>query len=168
MYSEEQYNKIKLFITAKKIRVYGLTFVYKILPIFVFIAYPTLLTYLVINRDDRLLECITVPLGVFITVTLIRKFINCKRPYEKLDIEPIMHKSTKGKSFPSRHTASAAVIAMTVFYVNVPLGIVFLAVALLIGLSRIIAGVHFPRDVAAGYLYSVVMSILFLFIMRNA
>ena len=167
MYSEEQYNKIKLFITAKKILVYGLTFVYKILPIFVFIAYPTLLTYLVINRDDRLLECITVPLGVFITVTLIRKFINCKRPYEKLDIEPIMHKSTKGKSFPSRHTASAAVIAMTVFYVNVPLGIVFLAAALLIGLSRIIAGVHFPRDVIAGYLYSVVMSILF-FLMRNS
>ena len=164
MYNEEQYSKIKSFITAKKSRLYILKFIYKILPIFVFIAYPTLLVYLIVTHDNRLLECITVPLGVFVTVTLIRKFINFNRPYEKLDIEPLIHKSTKGKSFPSRHTASAAVIAMTIFYINIPLGAVFLAVALLIGLSRICAGVHFPRDVAAGYLYSVIMSVLFFYI----
>ena len=164
MYSEEQYSKIKSFITAKKSRLHILKFIYKILPIFVFIAYPALLVYLIVNHDNRLLECITVPLGVFVTVTLIRKFINCKRPYEKLNIEPLIRKSTKGKSFPSRHTASAAVIAMTIFYINIPFGTVFLAVALLIGLSRICAGVHFPRDVAAGYLYSVIMSVLFLYI----
>ena len=164
MYNEEQYNKIKSFITAKKSRLYILKFIYKILPIFVFISYPTLLVYLIVTHDNRLLECITVPLGVFVTVTLIRKFINFNRPYEKLDIEPLIHKSTKGKSFPSRHTASAAVIAMTIFYINIPLGAVFLAVALLIGLSRICAGVHFPRDVAAGYLYSVIMSVLFFYI----
>lgn len=164
MYNEEQYSKIKSFITAKKSRLYILKFIYKILPIFVFIAYPTLLVYLIVTHDNRLLECITVPLGVFVTVTLIRKFINFNRPYEKLDIEPLIHKSTKGKSFPSRHTASASVIAMTIFYINIPLGAVFLAVALLIGLSRICAGVHFPRDVAAGYLYSVIMSVLFFYI----
>ena len=73
-------------------------------------------------------------------------------------------KNTKGKSFPSRHTASAAVIAMTLLYVNIPVGIVFLAIALLIGISRICARVHFPRDVAAGYLYSVIMSVLFFYI----
>lgn len=164
MYNEEQYSKIKSFITAKKSRLYILKFIYKILPIFVFIAYPTLLVYLIVTHDNRLLECITVPLGVFVTVTLIRKFINFNRPYEKLDIEPLIHKSTKGKSFPSRHTASAAVIAMTIFYINIPLGAVFLAVALLIGLSRICAGVHFPKDVAAGYLYSVILSVLFFYI----
>ncbi|MBQ3693131.1 MAG: phosphatase PAP2 family protein [Clostridia bacterium] len=164
MYTEEQFNKIKAFITAKKIRIYTLKFIYKILPLFVFIAYPILLLYLLMNSDSRLLECITVPLGVFITVTLIRKFINCKRPYEKLAIEPLIPKNTKGKSFPSRHTASAAVIAMTLLYVNIPVGIVFLAIALLIGISRICAGVHFPRDVAAGYLYSVIMSVLFFYI----
>lgn len=166
MYNEKQYNKIKSFITAKKSRMYTLKFIYKILPIFVFIAYPALLIYLLITHDKRLLECITVPLGVFVTVTLMRKFINRKRPYEKLDIEPLIHKSTKGKSFPSRHTASAAVIAMTIFYINVPLGIVFLAAALLIGLSRICAGVHFPRDAAVGYLYSVIMAILFFYFLN--
>lgn len=164
MYSKEQYNKLKGFFTARKARIYALKFVYKILPIFVFITYPTLLIYLIMHHDRRILECITVPLGVFITVTLIRKFINLERPYERLDIEPLIHKSTKGKSFPSRHTASAAVIGMAVLYVNVPAGIIFLIIAALIGLSRICAGVHFPRDVAVGYLYSVIMSILFYYV----
>ena len=165
MYSKEQYDKLKNFFTARKSRIYALKFVYKILPIFVFISYPVLLISLLLNRDGRLLESITVPLGVFVTVTLIRKFINCKRPYEKLAIEPLMPKSTKGKSFPSRHTASAAVIAMTLFYIDFPIGIVFLVVAALIGLSSVCAGVHFPRDVIVGFLYSVIMAVIFFYVL---
>lgn len=164
-YNKTQYDKIKSFTTARKSRLLTFKFIYKVLPIFVFISYPILLLSLIFNNDERLLRCITVPLGVFVTVTIIRIFVNCQRPYECLEIEPLMHKSTKGKSFPSRHTASAAVIAMAFFYINVPLGIVCLAASMLIGLSRIVAGVHFPRDAAAGFLYAVVMSVLFLYIL---
>lgn len=163
MLKKEQYNKIKAFITARKFRLYILNFIYKVLPIFVFISYPVLLICMALKHDNRFIKCVTVPLGVFVTVTIIRKFINCERPYEKLEIEPLISKSTKGKSFPSRHTASAAVIAMTFLYVKAPIGIIFLTVAMLIGISRICAGVHFPRDVAVGYIYSVIMSSLFFY-----
>lgn len=165
MYSEETYKKISSWFLTKNYRLKVLKFVYKILPIFVFISYPLLLIYLLITGNSKLLQCITVPLGVFVSVTLLRKFIDASRPYERLDIKPLMSKDTKGLSFPSRHTASSSVIAMAFLFVNMPLGIVFLSIAILIGLSRILAGVHFPRDVLAGFLYSVIMSCIFFFVL---
>lgn len=165
MYSKESYGKIRAWFLIKGYRLNLLKFVYKVLPIFVFIGYPLLLIYLIITGSGKLLQCITVPLGVFVSVTVLRKFINAARPYERLEIQPLMVKDTKGLSFPSRHTASSTVIAMTFLFVNIPLGIAFLIVAALIGLSRIFAGVHFPRDVLAGFLYSVIMSALFFFVL---
>lgn len=165
MYSEEAYKKISSWIIKKNYRFNLLKFVYKVLPIFIFISYPLLLIYLLITGSSKLLQCITVPLGVFISVTLLRKFIDARRPYELLNIQPLMLKDTKGLSFPSRHTASSSVIAMAFLFVNMPLGIAFLAVSALIGLSRILAGVHFPRDVLAGFLYSVIMSVIFFFVL---
>ncbi len=165
VYTKQTYNKISAWFTARTWRLSALKLVYKLLPLFVFISYPTLLVYLAVTKDTRLLRAVTVPLGVFITVTLIRKFINAKRPYECMDITPLMTKKTKGLSFPSRHTASGAVIAMTFLYINVPLGIMYLLVTAVIGLSRVLAGVHFPRDVAAGYLYSVIMAGIFFYIL---
>lgn len=164
MYDEISYGKIREWFTAKEYRFKILKFIYKIFPIAVYLGYPLLLMYLILSRDDRILESITVPLGVFVTVTLLRRFINSARPYERLKIEPLMLKDTKGLSFPSRHTASAAVIGMTFLYINVPLGIVFLTIAALIGISRVCAGVHFPRDVIAGLLYAVIMSVFFFYV----
>lgn len=163
MINQSAYQKLHEFVTAKQIRLKLLKFIYKILPVFVFFAYPLLLLYLLLKRNDCLLRAITVPLGVFSTVTLIRKFLNFKRPYEQLEITPLFPKNTQGNSFPSRHTACAAVIAMTFFYVNAPVGTAFLVVASLIAASRVVAGMHYPRDVIAGFLYSVVMSVIFFY-----
>lgn len=165
MYSEKTYGKIREWFLQADYRYKFLKFVYKILPIFVFVGYPLLLLFLLITKDGRILQSITVPLGVFVTVTIIRKFINAQRPYEKLNIKPLMQKDTKGLSFPSRHTASATVIAMTFLFINIPLGAAFLTVAALIGLSRILAGVHFPRDVLAGFFYAIVMSLIFFYVL---
>lgn len=165
MCSEQTYNKIIAWFTSKKIRLSLLKFVYKTLPLVVFVAYPILLLYLTITRDGRILQSITVPLGVFVTLTLIRKFLNFERPYEKYDIKPIFPKKTEGLSFPSRHTASAAVIAMTFLFINPIFGAVFLAISALIAVSRVFAGVHFPRDVIAGFLYAVILSAIFFYVL---
>ncbi len=165
MLEKHHYDEIKKYITSEKNRLVFFKFIYKILPYFVFFSYPALLVFLFLNEKSLLLRSVTVPLGVFFTVTMIRDFLNFKRPYEELDITPIFPKSTVGHSFPSRHTACAAVIAMTFLYVNVPIGAFFVLISFLIALSRIAAGVHYPRDVAAGFLYSVLMSVLFFFVL---
>ena len=165
MYNKNKYEKIKSFFLKKNARFLMLKAIYKGLPVIVFAAYSVMLLYLFLNRNEKLQRCITVPLGVFLSVSLIRKFIDCERPYEKLDIQPLIKKNKKGQSSPSRHTASAAVIGMVFFYINIPLGIIFLIIAALIGMSRICAGVHFPIDVVSGFLYAVLVSVIFFYVL---
>ena len=165
MITKQNYLRFKAVITKTQTRLNLFKIIYKFLPIVIFVSYPLLLGILAATRDGRLLRCITVPLGVFVTVTLVRKFLNFRRPYEALEFEPVFPKSTKGKSFPSRHTASAAVIAITFLYVNTAFGIVLLVFSILIAFSRVLAGVHYPRDVIAGFLFSVVSAAVLLFLL---
>ena len=55
-----------------------------------------------------------------------------------------------GYAFPSGHTAVAAAIAFAIFFINKKIGYLFMSFALLIGLARIVAGVHFPVDILGG------------------
>lgn len=79
-------------------------------------------------------------------------------------MQSLFKKTTSGESMPSRHTASAFIIAITVFYFNRYLGIVAIIIATLIALSRVLAGVHFIRDVLAGLLISAIIGTIFLFL----
>ena len=60
--------------------------------------------------------------------------------------------SETGFAFPSSHSATAGALAFAVFFVNKRLGYVFMICAVLVGVSRIVAGVHFPIDILGGYL----------------
>lgn len=58
--------------------------------------------------------------------------------------------TTTGPSFPSGHSANAFAIAMTLYFYNRKMGIAALALAVLVGLSRVFVGVHWPSDVLIG------------------
>lgn len=65
---------------------------------------------------------------------------------------------------PSRHTASFTVIAMTWLYVNPAAGVIMLVLAFLMGVVSVLGGVHFVKDVFAGYSAGVLMGIIGLFL----
>ena len=65
---------------------------------------------------------------------------------------------------PSGHATFAGALAMAVFLLKKKLSIIFIIGALLIGLARIIAGVHWPVDIVAGYLVGALVSVLIYFI----
>lgn len=152
------------FFTENQTARYILHFVYKVMPPVMFVAYPALLIYAFFALREELLRLILVPLCVFAGVTLLRILVNEQRPYERYGKPSVFHKDTKGKSFPSRHTASAFIIAIAFWYVNVPLGIAATVIALLIGASRILAGAHYIHDVAAGMAISVICGWVFFII----
>ena len=88
----------------------------------------------------------------FITVTVSRKIINAKRPYEVYSFYVEPPRSKRGEAHPSRHCYSAAVIAVLSWLVSPWLTLGVSLLALIIAATRVVTGVHFVRDVAAGLL----------------
>ena len=130
------------------------------IPRLVYISYPLLLLFLIFTKDERAVKVLLVPFAAFLFTTIIRKVKNEPRPYEKYTIRPLIPREKKGESFPSRHTLSILIIAMAFLYINIALGILFLLLGVLLGIVRVAAGIHFPRDVIAAALISLVFGLI--------
>lgn len=142
----------------------ALNAVNKLLTGTVYLAYPALLVFLAMHQDVRFFRVLITAGASFVLVSLFRSFFNAPRPYEVLDIVPLISKDTKGKSFPSRHVFSIFVIAMCFCYISLPIGIVLLAAGALLAAVRVIVGVHFPRDVIAGAVIGILAGVIGLYI----
>lgn len=131
----------------------------KYIPVITFIIYPNVLIYLFITKDPLLLETIIKPLTSFLLVTIFRKLVNRKRPYEAMDIKPLLaHK--QGESFPSRHTVSAFAIALACLNISIPLGIMMLILAIIVSSSRILCGVHYISDIISAVIIALIIALI--------
>ena len=81
-------------------------------------------------------------------IEIIREVYYRSRPLEVLTITPLFEKTTA--AFPSGHATLAFALAFAIFLFNRKWGSWFLGFALLNGLARIFAGVHWPTDILGG------------------
>ncbi len=73
------------------------------------------------------------------------------RPFIAEHFTPLVpHADTN--SFPSGHTLFSTAFALLVFKMNRSFGLFLLVLALLVGTGRVFAGVHYPIDIAGGFL----------------
>jgi len=77
------------------------------------------------------------------------------RPYETHAISHPWSTSTDA-SFPSDHASASLAIAFTLLAFDLPIGIAFLAVAVLIAVGRVFVGAHYPGDVGASVVVAAV------------
>ena len=124
----------------------------------VYLLYAGLAFWLVLRGDTALWPFLAVPAGVFVLGTALRRAINRPRPYEALHFTPLFPKDTKGQSFPSRHCFSAACIAVAALRVSPMAALVLGLLALLIALTRVLCGVHYPSDVLGGLVFGAAAS----------
>lgn len=120
------------------------------LPVLFAISYTGICVGLFLLKDMRLFRFMGVPAGTLATVLVLRRVLKRPRPYEVYGFQPLISREKGGDSCPSNHTASAFSIALAVWYLWRPGGIVALALAAAVGASRVVTGVHWPEDVAAG------------------
>ncbi len=123
----------------------------------IYCLYPLLLVWLFLYRQQYLAKAVLVPGISFVLLSLFRKGVNRKRPYEFFGTPSLIPKKTQGKSFPSRHVFSIFVIAMSWLYLFPwePAGVILLAAGLLLASLRVLAGVHYLSDVVAGALIGI-------------
>ena len=119
------------------------------------------------DKKNRLILILILPLGIFITDKIgdsIKDFELRERPYMTINNEEMnllvkvkktedgKYKNTRSskKSFPSNHSANIFFIyfILSILYPNK--NKYFLCIAMMVGISRIYVGVHYPFDVISG------------------
>ena len=104
---------------------------------------------------DHLLayELILGTLTLWLVVEVIKVLVHRGRPFIRLSQARIVGRRAGGRSFPSGATGQAFFMATLMagyFHVGVgAVGLVY-AIALLVGITRMYVGAHYPRDVLAG------------------
>ena len=121
------------------------------------VIYIVFALWLLVQRDQRIFRFLLVPAAGFVAVTILRKLIAAKRPYEIYGFTPLLQKGNKANPFTSRHVFSNMIIAAAVLYINLPLGIFTAVCGLILAVLRVITGVHFPKDVTVGCLIAVLL-----------
>lgn len=88
-----------------------------------------------------------------LVVELIRIFYRRKRPYLAHRVKQLLKKYAEA-SFPSGHTISIMAMGMALAHFDPAVGWFVALSGLVIGLARIIAGLHYPLDVLAAVILS--------------
>lgn len=147
---KQTYEKMTERIKASRRITAGIILSDSILTKLSYIVYPVLIIFLIIEKEPEVLRAVAVPAVSFILLSVFRYLYCAPRPYEVFGIAPVIKKDTKGKSFPSRHVFSAFMIAFAVYYFMPAAGIILFALGAVMAAIRVIGGVHFIKDVAAG------------------
>ncbi len=85
----------------------------------------------------------------FVIIELVRLLIQTARPYADLAFVPLIDPVNEF-SFPSGHTAVLSAIAFVTWKERPAAGAALLLGAVLVGIARVFAGVHWPVDIAGG------------------
>ena len=103
-------------------------------------------------RKTGILAATALLIGFLVTNLLLKNLIMRPRPYDAvLELHALVME--RGWSFPSGHSTSS-MAAGTVMFLRMPhtTGIPILILAIIICLSRLYVGVHYPTDVICGAL----------------
>ena len=160
MMNEKQYEKISALF-RKESRIKVILLLNKLLTGIGYISYPILVLLILLNKQEYFFKSILIPAIGFLLLTFIRKGINRKRPYESLNIQPIIKKNKQGCSMPSRHVFSMTIIAVSWFILSPVIGSLLMIASILLGMIRVIGGVHYPSDVLVGFLSACLWSLLY-------
>jgi membrane-associated phospholipid phosphatase len=104
---------------------------------------------------ERLLayEFILGALTLWLVVALLKVLVRRSRPFIRLAQTRIVGYRAGGRSFPSGHTSQVffmTTLMIQHFHASIWVAVVLYATALLVGITRMYVGAHYPRDVLAG------------------
>lgn len=117
---------------------------------------------LVIEHSNRekirifLITLISALVARFGIVELIRFFYHRPRPFIDLPANQLL--TSNEWSFPSGHATFFFALSTAIYLYNKKWGIGFFVATILMALSRVIAGIHYPSDILAGALIGVAVA----------
>ena len=96
---------------------------------------------------------------------VLKLLIASPRPFTKFsEVESLF--TSDSYAFPSGHATFFMAIAFAIFFSHKKMGYVFMLFAFLIGLARVISGIHFPIDILGGFALGAIIATLIRFANR--
>lgn len=90
-------------------------------------------------------------ISAWLLAYLFKLLLHTVRPFDFFpNVYPLFPEA--GYAFPSGHATFFMALALAIFFSYKKAGYVFIFFALIIGLARIVSGVHFPADILAGFI----------------
>ncbi|TSD02740.1 MAG: Bacitracin transport permease protein BCRC [Parcubacteria group bacterium Athens0714_26] len=119
-----------------------------------YLAYILVAVFLIVVIRDKnwkmlFISAASVFLSRLVVTELIRFFYFLPRPFVNNTIYQLISHDASG-SFPSGHAAFFFALAMVIYFFHKKWGMVFFVCALLMGMARIVAGIHWPIDILGG------------------
>lgn len=110
-------------------------------------------------QAKEVLASLSVGFITWILVIWIKFATAIQRPFLSIpEIEPLFV-YTRDMSFPSGHTAFFTALGVSLFWEHKRLGVAVCFLALVIGLARVMSGIHFISDVLAGFLLGIIVAV---------
>lgn len=112
------------------------------------------------TREKKALLLILLGLPVaLLLIKGIHLFFYEPRPFVTFHLSPLVGESANA-SFPSRHATILSVIAFSFAYFKSKWAPLFLILMAWVGVSRVYVGVHYPLDIAGGFLTGIVALVI--------
>ena len=113
------------------------------------------------ERKAILLAILTLPIALLL-IQFIHLLIYEPRPFVTYNFSPLV-KPIGNASFPSIHASLISALAFSYVYFKSKWAYLFVIFMILVGLSRIYVGVHYPLDVLGGFVTGSVAVVLAIF-----
>lgn len=91
---------------------------------------------------------------------ILKNVFNTTRPFVVENLIPLTMSIPHDPAFPSGHTASAFALAFSVSRHNKKIGALFVIIATIIGIARVLAHVHWPIDIVGGAILGITVSLV--------
>ncbi len=127
-----------------------ITFLASYLTWFIFAVIPVMWWIDGRKLKEATLHACASSLLAWIIVNFLKEMFATTRPYLINGTTALTATQPRDPAFPSGHTAAAIALAVTIYFHNKKLGIVFIIAAILIGIGRVLARVHYPIDILGG------------------
>lgn len=120
----------------------------------------TFIYFIFLKRNPKQLFVVTILTLSSALVTEFLKWIVFRHPRPFIALEGVTQliEINSMGSFPSQHATIFSALAVSVFIYDKKVGVWFFVLAFLIGVSRIISGIHFPLDILTGFFIGFVVT----------
>ncbi len=112
-----------------------------------------------LQKKKEILLAFFVAILAYLISSILKIFIHIPRPFDAFSSVHSLISET-GFGFPSGHATLFMALAVSIFFYHKKAGYVFMFFALLIGLARVMAGVHFPADILGGFILGALVAFL--------